>query len=1144
MRKTIIVGILLLCAAKIDAGNYYISSSSGNDTNDGKTPQTAWQSIKKLNGSMSLLLPGDSVLFQCNDTFWGQIIVSKSGIADKNIYLGSYGSGKKPTISGKTTVSDWTQTSTNIWQATCPDCKGSVTNFFINEVPQQIGRWPNVTDPNKGFRTYNSHSGKNQITDKTLSEDINWTGAEAVVRRSRWILDRLTIKSQSKGTLEFTTSVGYEFLDGFGYFIQNDPRTLDLQGEWYFNPAKKQFTIFSKTDPNTFVTKSTNCDNLINLDAVKYITIENLHFEGAGIVAININKSNNITIRNNDLTSSGIYALKADGSNFITVENNLVNRTNNNGLEMLYSNHLTIRNNIIKNSALVAGMGLGNDGQYYAANIQSGKDFLIEFNTIDSVGYIGLIFSGDSILIRNNVISNFCMVKDDGGGIYTGGAGSSRKLIGNMVHNAIGAPEGADWNFGNAHGIYMDDAASNVDILNNTIFNCVDKGIVIHNANHIHVKGNNVYNNGTQLLLSHNFSAVNPIEGCVIDSNNFVSKLASQMVTYFQTIDNGIPDFGNFDYNYYCRPVGDDLVFFLDYFINGIKFDDPHSLSSWSSKYNKDIHSGKSPISVNAYTVNSVNSSNYITNGTFDSNTNDWGFWAKYNNSKISFARTGGVTGGALHAQFTPASGKADSYGVVVPNNFALLEDKTYRLRIAAKSNKSGTTLPIIPIYRKNGQIYLVADKKFFPIDTTYKQFEYVFKPYSTVPNAEFDFQLTEDQGDLWIDNVELTEVDTTNTNPDGYIRFEYNATKKDTTIVLADTFVDVKGMPTSGNIILQPFTSIILFKKICSGILPATPDTIKGDLTVCPGTSLKYSIAPVPGATCYSWKLPNGWTGTSTSYDITTIAGNTGGTISVMARNVCDSSFVKSLNVTINSSKAPDQPEDISGNTSICAGSTNTFSIAAVSGANNYTWKLPDGWTGTSMTNTITAAAAETGGNIRVAAKNGCGTSTEKTLSVTVNPIPATPVITSNNGILHSNTANGNQWYSGHGLISNATNDTYVPSLKGNYYVVVTLNGCSSELSNILGVIPTGIDETVENKEIKVYPNPTTDILKIIVNNFFSSDYSVDIYNNNGGLLQTLKKSKSEVSFDLDLSKYTTGVYLIRIYNSDNYFQFKGIKK
>jgi parallel beta-helix repeat protein len=1143
MKQTILIGIFLLRVASIYAGNYYISSSSGNDAHDGKTMQTAWQSLGKLNSVRNLILPGDSILFQCNDTFWGQIIVSKSGIAGKNIYFGSYGSGSKPTISGKTTINNWTQTSTNIWSATCPDCKGSVTNFFINEVPQQIGRWPNVTDPNKGYRTYNSHSGKIQITDNTLSDAINWTGAEAVVRSVRWELNRFTIKAHNKGILQFTSGIGFTFLDGFGYFIQNDPRTLDQQGEWYYNPANKQFTIYSNSDPNTFVTKATNCDNLINLDRVKYITIENLHVDGAGKVAINASNCNHIIFINNEITCSGINAVEVNGSDYLTFGNNLINKTNNDALFISESNHSTIQNNIIKNSALVPGMGIS-EWHYLGAYV-TGNNNIFEYNTIDSVGYNGMIFGGDSMLIRNNIVSNFCMVKDDGGAFYTSGTQKSysRKLIGNIVYNGIGAPEGSGWAGIAAEGIYMDEGASNVDILNNTVFNCGDNGIIIHNSNHINVRGNNVYNNGRQLYLQHD-SPERLLTNCLIDSNHFVSKQASQEIMEMVTSFNDIPDFGSFDYNTYCRPFGDDFIFWLHYFINGVPFDELHSLSRWSSKYNQDIHSGKSPISVNTYTVNSVISSNYITNGTFNSNTNGWYSWANYNNSKLSFSPGGGVTGGAIHIEFTSSSGKADGYMYLISNNFAFLTEKTYRLRFDARSNNSETTtLQVIP--RKNDNPYnLVAEQKNYAIENRYKQYEYVFSPFLNEPNSRIDFQITEGQGDLWFDNIELAEVDATITNPDDYIRFEYNATKKDTTIALMESYADVKGVTVSGNIVLKPFTSVILFKKICSGITPAQPDSIIGDLTVCPGTPVKYSIAPVPGATYYTWKLPNGWTGNSTSYDITAIAGDTGGIISVMARNVCDSSLTRKINVMVNGSITPAQPEAITGNTSICSGTTNTYSIETVSQATSYTWQLPDGWTGTLITNSITAKAGTTSGDITVTANNGCGSSAAKSISVLVNPKPATPVINLNNSILQSDATNGNQWYFKNEMIPNATNASYVPSLKGNYYVIVTLNGCPSGLSNIIGVNTTGIDEKVDNNGINVYPNPTTGIVKIIINNHFNSDYSVDIYDNDGGLLQTLKKSRSDCNFDLDFSVYSTGVYLIRIYNSDKNYQFKEIKK
>ena len=89
MKSTILILVVLLAFSQAYGTNYYLSSSSGNDLLDGKSVTTAWQTTNKLNTVMNLLQPGDSVFFKCNDTFNGQILISKSGNASKNIYFGS-----------------------------------------------------------------------------------------------------------------------------------------------------------------------------------------------------------------------------------------------------------------------------------------------------------------------------------------------------------------------------------------------------------------------------------------------------------------------------------------------------------------------------------------------------------------------------------------------------------------------------------------------------------------------------------------------------------------------------------------------------------------------------------------------------------------------------------------------------------------------------------------------------------------------------------------------------------------------------------------------------------------------------------------------------------------------------------------------
>src|SRR6185436_18609891 len=98
------------------AKNYYISTA-GSNTNSGLTPAAAWQTIAKLNSSFSSIAAGDSILFKSGETFYGSIVVRKSGTTAKPIVIGSYGTGAKPIITGLSTITGWVNLGGNIWEA-------------------------------------------------------------------------------------------------------------------------------------------------------------------------------------------------------------------------------------------------------------------------------------------------------------------------------------------------------------------------------------------------------------------------------------------------------------------------------------------------------------------------------------------------------------------------------------------------------------------------------------------------------------------------------------------------------------------------------------------------------------------------------------------------------------------------------------------------------------------------------------------------------------------------------------------------------------------------------------------------------------------------------------------------------------------
>lgn len=170
----------------------------------------------------------------------------------------------------------------------------------------------------------------------------------------------------------------------------------------------------------------------------------------------------------------------------------------------------------------------------------------------------------------------------------------------------------------------------------------------------------------------------------------------------------------------------------------------------------------------------------------------------------------------------------------------------------------------------------------------------------------------------------------------------------------------------------------------------PAQPDPIEGDFTVCEGANETYSVPEDIAVESYTWTIPNGWTGSSTTNEINVTVGSNGGEISVVPSNQCGSGAAQSMMISVSSS-IPSQPSSINGPTDVCEAAQETYAVTLVDDI-DYTWLLPSGWTGASITNEITVTVGNSSGDITVIPANGCGAGPSQSLAVTVENIPAQP--------------------------------------------------------------------------------------------------------------------------------------------------------
>lgn len=169
----------------------------------------------------------------------------------------------------------------------------------------------------------------------------------------------------------------------------------------------------------------------------------------------------------------------------------------------------------------------------------------------------------------------------------------------------------------------------------------------------------------------------------------------------------------------------------------------------------------------------------------------------------------------------------------------------------------------------------------------------------------------------------------------------------------------------------------------------PGTLASINAQNTICEGTSQVYSTTNYPNCN-YTWSIPGGWSGTSSTNSLTATAGNTGGVISVFASNNCGTSNTETLTISVNT--IPNTPVSISGLTTVCANSLETYTATATPNATAYTWTLPNMWSGTSTNNTINVTTANQSGTIQVTADNSCGSSAPASITVTADSIPLAP--------------------------------------------------------------------------------------------------------------------------------------------------------
>ena len=587
MKPLLFIVALLVCFKSYGQTEYYFANN-GDDSNSGKIT-SPFKTINKLN-TLSLK-PGDNVHFKCGDTFIGQVNVLASGTQSSPITFGSYGQGSKPIINASIEIKNWTkQSGKNVWQAPLSR-KGLINELYINSRVARLSRYPQSNAPNKGYLTIASHSGKTQITSKERING-NWVGGELVFMPNQFLIERCKITAQNGNTFTIAQPNNYDIADGWGFFVQNHVDALTNNGDWSVDTSKNLVSIYDNDNPNNQKVEATYASQGIYMVNCSNIVVSNLELDKTlcGVSAGNIS---NVTLKDLKINHPAEDGIRIRGKcSDISIEDNEIINSNNDGIYIYKANNLKIVNNTIKNAGLIAGRGKSGTGQYTGIDCTSDAgNVTIQGNRLDSVGYLGIDFTSANIVVKNNVVSNFCLIKSDGGGIYTFN-GPQKDNTNQVVSDNIvlGCPVDVV-PIKNVHfhvdGIYMDDCSQNVTISGNTIASCQNSGIFLHGSKNVTVTGNTCYNNTIQFSLNRSQNCDNV--GNQVQNNIFFSRTKAQPVAIYGKQKDPNSDYGVFNNNMYVSPDTTQSV--LSGFEAETKDSRRISLGGWKSKFSKDKNS-------------------------------------------------------------------------------------------------------------------------------------------------------------------------------------------------------------------------------------------------------------------------------------------------------------------------------------------------------------------------------------------------------------------------------------------------------------------------------------------------------------------------------------------------------------------------
>ncbi len=477
---------------------YYVSSSQGNDANDGRTEATAIASLDVVNALE--LVPGDFVAFKAGDSWDGTLNVNYSGNG-KYIKYGRYGVGDNPKIYGSKKITTFSLTAGFVYEKTLDS---AISQVFVDGKRLPISR----LDNNGDYYSITSVNSQTEFITNVPSEvDDYYAGASLVIRTSSWDWEIVKVVGSVGSTLTTANSIYNTIASGHKFFLVNNVNFL-TEESWTFDSATNKLSIWLEygDSPVFHEVRISNDEVVVSANSKDYIQFDGFQLLH-GRTAVSSYSGNNFLINNVECVDNEYYGLYISGTNTKNLVRNFkATGQNSRGIEISNSLGVIITDFEINDIGLLENIGLNGImwRNSYAILCNSSNYQSIRYGKIKNIGYSGIRWTGLGASIQYNYLDNTSLNLVDGGAIYTWAASLGNPNVAGSVirYNIITNNMGSS-------AIYMDDRTQDVLIEYNTVIGPNEslpglwrnKGMFFHNVKNVTCRFNTFYN-CTRLLYS------------------------------------------------------------------------------------------------------------------------------------------------------------------------------------------------------------------------------------------------------------------------------------------------------------------------------------------------------------------------------------------------------------------------------------------------------------------------------------------------------------------------------------------------------------------------------------------------------------------------------------------------------------------